>query len=664
MFRVLSEKGKKKTLQKSIFEIRISHFVVSEKEEEEEPRARAHREKKQMTRRSPSFARWKHWVLFRAYAFFLVAFFVPFFLEGARGQEQTNDPAFDFLREAMMSAFAEEKTTTNDQSAIWNVVRAFGENGGVNGESWAVLKEAYERLSGGSSEDDGGSTSSSTSATTSRDAFLSRLMQSVADGSFGDGSLVESFGGEDDFFSGREAFLTRMLQDVIQSGEEGAVLGDGTFANRVIENLNAVEPRDALRSLIEAIQTSSSGDDNIVQSLSGIGTSSLPLTDEIQSEISRRLHLAASRLNFTVSESGNFTSEEMRLLGEKIIEDAILASKSDGESTLVSFESNFAPPLREVFLSFFSTSLRSVVNTTTTSTTEQANNAGEDVSNASTSEHANIAGASNTDLSVLVHDSIQGAIDSAVRFASDILFLNAGRNSTSANTDEVMALYDRVIGIMSSSRNIFTQVLADAAETNTYDDDDRESDTLRRAQQLLEAFRAANIANTNTDDDQVREMGGDEFSNAGQLKDRIIYPPSAAKQQTTSRPPEGFNDRAKKLLIAFSVLFVASFISIGVFNRCCSPSAKARRMNMIVPEVTDQHVNEQPSSMTYRHANDKENLAEERRERPPTSPPGERQNSETAKETTAQTIPPASVNGNQFVVRKSSLVRRAPSSGF
>jgi len=613
-------------------------------------------------------------VLFRAFAFFLVAVFVPFLLEGARGQEQTNYPAFssssssplafDFLREALLSAFAEEQT---DQSAIWNVVRAFGESRGGDGVSWAVLKEAYERLSGGSSEDDGRSTSSSTSATsatTSRDAFLSRLMQSVADGSFGDGSLVESFGGEDDFFSGREAFLTRMLQDVIQSGEEGAVLGDGTFANRVIENLNAVEPRDALRSLIEAIQTSSSGDDNIVQSLSGIGTSSLPLTDEIQSEISRRLHLAASRLNFTVSESGNFTSEEMRLLGEKIIEDAILSSKSDGESTSVSFESNFAPHLREVFLSFFSTSLRSVVNTTTTSTTEQANNAGEDVTNASSSEQANIAGASNTDLNVLVHDSIQGAIDSAVRFASDILFMNAGRNSSSANTDEVMALYDRVIGIMSSSRNIFTQVLADAAETNTYDDDDRESDTLRRAQQLLEAFRSANIANTNTDDDQVREMGGDEFSNAGRLKDRIIYPPSAAKQQSTSRPPEGFNNRAKKLLIAFSVLFVASFISIGIFNRYYSPSAKARRMNMIVPEVTDQHVNEQPSSMTHRHANTKESRAEERRERPPTSPPGERQNSEAAEETTAHPIPPASVNGNQFVVRKSSLVHRAPSSGF
>jgi translation initiation factor 1 (eIF-1/SUI1) len=102
-------------------------------------------------------------VLFRAFAFFLVAVvFVPkFLLEGARGQEQTNDPAFssssssplafDFLREALLSAFAEEQT---DQSAIWNVVRAFGESRGGDGVSWAVLKEAYERLSGGSSEEE------------------------------------------------------------------------------------------------------------------------------------------------------------------------------------------------------------------------------------------------------------------------------------------------------------------------------------------------------------------------------------------------------------------------------------------------------------------------------------------------------------------------------
>ena len=619
-------------------------------------------------------------MLFRAFAFFLVAFFVPFLLEGARGQEQTNDPAFssssssplafDFLREALVSAFAEEQT---DQSAIWNVVRAFGESRGVDGVSWAVLKEAYERLSGGSSEDDGRSTSSSTSATTSGDAFLSRLMQSVADGSFGDGSLVESFGGEDDFFSGREAFLTRMLQDVVQSGEEGAVLGDGTFANRVIENLNAVEPRDALRSLIEAIQTSSSGDDNIVQSLSGIGTSSLPLTDEIQSEISRRLHLAASRLNFTASESGNFTSEEVRLLGEKIIEDAILSSKSDGESTSVSFESNFAPPLREVFLSFFSTSLRSVVNTTTTSNTEQANNAGEDVSNASASEQANIAGASNTDLNVLVHDSIQGAIDSALRFASDILFLNAGRNSSSANTDEVMALYDRVIGIMSSSRNIFTQVLADAAEKNTGDDDDRDSETLRRAQQLLEAFRASNIWNTN---DQVREMGGDEFSNAGRVKDRIVYPPTSSnntqqQQQTASKPSGILNERAKKLLIAFSALFVAFFTAIGIFNRFCSSSAKMRRVNMILPEARDQHVNEQPSSRseTYRQANNKERVpvaeptAEDRPLTPPPSP--ETSEREQNKETTTTFGKETTTSTYQFPVpRKSSLVRRTPSTGF
>ena len=428
-------------------------------------------------------------------------------------QQQEVSPAFDFLREMLQTA-----ADGSEENQIWNIVRAFGENFGEgNEESWAVLKEAYERIGRLSGETE--TSGENTELDAGRDAFLSRLMQSVASGSFGDGNLMESFaqaGGEDGFFSGRETFLTRMLQDVIQSGGagEGAVLGDGTFANRLIDNLNAVEPRDALRSLIEAIQTTSSfsnsGDPNIVQSLSGIDTSSLPLSDEIRAEISRRLQRAAEKFNLTLSEPGNFTSEEVRLLGEKIIEDAILTSQSDSESTSVSFESNFAPPLREVFLSFFSASLRSSMNATT-STAEK------------------------NPLDVMVRTAIQDAMDSAVRFGSDILFLNAGRNSTSANTDEVMALYDRVIGIMSSSRSIFTQVLADAAEKNTGDDDDRESETLRRAQQLLEAFRASNIWNT---DDQVQEMGGDEFSNAGRVKDRIVYPPTSSnntqQQQQTA----------------------------------------------------------------------------------------------------------------------------------
>ena len=149
----------------------------------------------------------------------------------------------------------------SEENQIWNIVRAFGENFGEgNEESWAVLKEAYERIGRLSQTETSGE---NTELDAGRDAFLSRLMQSVASGSFGDGNLMESFaqaGGEDGFFSGRETFLTRMLQDVIQSGGagEGAVLGDGTFANRLIDNLNAVEPRDALRSLIEAIQTTSS----------------------------------------------------------------------------------------------------------------------------------------------------------------------------------------------------------------------------------------------------------------------------------------------------------------------------------------------------------------------------------------------------------------------
>ena len=610
------------------------------------------------------FLHWKRWQFFRhlnCVFFCLLFLFSSDSFGRVYGQEVENtaqqqqqrevSPACDFLREMLQTA-----ADGSEENQIWNIVRAFGENFGEgNEESWAVLKEAYERIGRLSGETE--TSGENTELDAGRDAFLSRLMQSVASGSFGDGNLMESFaqaGGEDGFFSGRETFLTRMLQDVIQSGGagEGAVLGDGTFANRLIDNLNAVEPRDALRSLIEAIQTTSSfsnsGDHNIVQSLSGIDTSSLPLSDEIRAEISRRLQRAAEKFNLTLSEPGSFTSEEVRLLGEKIIEDAILTSQSDSESTSVSFESNFAPPLREVFLSFFSASLRSSMNATT-STAEKNH------------------------LDVMVRTAIQDAMDSAVRFGSDILFLNAGRNSTSANTDEVMALYDRVIGIMSSSRSIFTQVLADAAEKNTGDDDDRESETLRRAQQLLEAFRASNIWNT---DDQVREMGGDEFSNAGRVKDRIVYPPTSSnntqqQQQTASKPSGVLNERAKKLLIAFSALFVAFFTAIGIFNRFCSSSAKMRRVNMILPEARDQHVDEQPSSRseTYRQANKEgvpvaEPTAEDRPLTPPPSP--ETSEREQNKETTTTFGKETTTSTNyQFPVpRKSSLVRRTPSTGF
>ena len=610
-----------------------------------------------------SFLHWKRWQFFRHLncVFFCLLFLFSsdsfghvygqeVEVENTAQQQQEVSPAFDFLREMLQTA-----ADGSEENQIWNIVRAFGENFGEgNEESWAVLKEAYERIGRLSGETE--TSGENTELDAGRDAFLSRLMQSVASGSFGDGNLMESFaqaGGEDGFFSGRETFLTRMLQDVIQSGGagEGAVLGDGTFANRLIDNLNAVEPRDALRSLIEAIQTTSSfsnsGDPNIVQSLSGIDTSSLPLSDEIRAEISRRLQRAAEKFNLTLSEPGSFTSEEVRLLGEKIIEDAILTSQSDSESTSVSFESNFAPPLREVFLSFFSASLRSSMNATT-STAEK------------------------NPLDVMVRTAIQDAMDSAVRFGSDILFLNAGRNSTSANTDEVMALYDRVIGIMSSSRSIFTQVLADAAEKNTGDDDDRESETLRRAQQLLEAFRASNIWNT---DDQVQEMGGDEFSNAGRVKDRIVYPPTSSnntqqQQQTASKPSGVLNERAKKLLIAFSALFVAFFTAIGIFNRFCSSSAKMRRVNMILPEARDQHVDEQPSSRseTYRQANKEgvpvaEPTDEDRPLAPPPSP--ETSEREQNKETTTTFGKETTTSTYQFPVpRKSSLVRRTPSTGF
>ena len=454
-----------------------------------------------------SFLHWKRWQFFRhlnCVFFCLLFLFSSDSFGRVYGQEVENtaqqqrevSPAFDFLREMLQTA-----ADGSEENQIWNIVRAFGENFGEgNEESWAVLKEAYERIGRLSGETE--TSGENTELDAGRDAFLSRLMQSVASGSFGDGNLMESFaqmGGEDGFFSGRETFLTRMLQDVIQSGGagEGAVLGDGTFANRLIDNLNAVEPRDALRSLIEAIQTTSSfsnsGDPNIVQSLSGIDTSSLPLSDEIRAEISRRLQRAAEKFNLTLSEPGNFTSEEVRLLGEKIIEDAILTSQSDSESTSVSFESNFAPPLREVFLSFFSASLRSSMNATT-STAEK------------------------NPLDVMVRTAIQDAMDSAVRFGSDILFLNAGRNSTSANTDEVMALYDRVIGIMSSSRSIFTQVLADAAEKKNSEKKQANKDGTPGSPRGLEAELGIAAAIEEGQMEEIREMAEAEILSS--MKDK------------------------------------------------------------------------------------------------------------------------------------------------
>ena len=213
-----------------------------------------------------SFLHWKRWQFFRhlnCVFFCLLFLFSSDSFGHVYGQEVENtaqqqqqqqevSPAFDFLREMLQTA-----ADGSEENQIWNIVRAFGENFGEgNEESWAVLKEAYERIGRLSGETE--TSGENTELDAGRDAFLSRLMQSVASGSFGDGNLMESFaqaGGEDGFFSGRETFLTRMLQDVIQSGGagEGAVLGDGTFANRLIDNLNAVEPRDALRSLIEAI---------------------------------------------------------------------------------------------------------------------------------------------------------------------------------------------------------------------------------------------------------------------------------------------------------------------------------------------------------------------------------------------------------------------------
>ena len=99
------------------------------------------------------------------------------------------------------------ETTGDGENRIWNVVQSFGENQ----ESWAALQEAYVRIGRLSSHDGASMTTTGEDAfDAGRDAFLNRLMQGVVSGSYGDGSLQESFaqtGGEDGFFSGKETFF-------------------------------------------------------------------------------------------------------------------------------------------------------------------------------------------------------------------------------------------------------------------------------------------------------------------------------------------------------------------------------------------------------------------------------------------------------------------------
>ena len=190
----------------------------------------------------------------------LMSVFLSCVFASPRGDENNNNNnnTFDYLRDALLMSSSSSggfETTGDGENRIWNVVQSFGENQ----ESWAALQEAYVRIGRLSSHDGASMTTTGEDAfDAGRDAFLNRLMQGVVSGSYGDGSLLESFaqtGGEDGFFSGKETLLTRMLQDIIQSGGEGAIIGDGTFANRLIDNLNAIEPREALRSLPVKIMT-------------------------------------------------------------------------------------------------------------------------------------------------------------------------------------------------------------------------------------------------------------------------------------------------------------------------------------------------------------------------------------------------------------------------
>ena len=101
-----------------------------------------------------SFLHWKRWQFFRHLncVFFCLLFLFSSDSFGhvygqeventAQQQQQEVSPAFDFLREMLQTA-----ADGSEENQIWNIVRAFGENFGEgNEESWAVLKEVYERI--------------------------------------------------------------------------------------------------------------------------------------------------------------------------------------------------------------------------------------------------------------------------------------------------------------------------------------------------------------------------------------------------------------------------------------------------------------------------------------------------------------------------------------
>ena len=148
------------------------------------------------------------------------------------------------------------------------------------------------------------------------------------------------------------------------------------------------------------------------------------------------------------------------------------------------------------------------------------------------------------------------SVDSAARFASDIFALDRDN----VDTEDVIALYDRVIGIMSNSRQVFAEVLADAAKNAT----GVESDTLRRAQALLEAFRTSGFYQyQDQDQEEVREMSS--ANTVGSVKDRVIDAPSAQTETVSNKRPT-LTKRTKQIIIAFCTTFTIVLIFLCAFN--------------------------------------------------------------------------------------------------
>jgi len=190
----------------------------------------------------------------------------------------------------------------------------------------------------------------------------------------------------------------------------------------------------------------------------------------------------------------------------------------------------------------------------------------------------------------------------------------------------VIALYDRVIGIMSNSRQVFAEVLADAAKNAT----GVESDTLRRAQALLEAFRTSGFYQyQDQDQEEVREMSS--ANTVGSVKDRVIDAPSAQTETVSNKRPT-LTKRTKQIIIAFCTTFTIVLIFLCAFNKWSQSRFGSVSSSS---DVLDEDGNEtlRDATLIERRISKAESIDNQPRSRPP-SP--------------------------DFLPRKSSLVQRTP----